>query len=222
MGGQYTRGCCKGQDVEFARHGVRVGSRMPLAGGHLSRYTHISGHAHDPSNCKIWLPKPRRWGEVCGGGSQVHARGISHPVSPSPPCGGRPSHMTIAILLGGGMYSLTALYDFPINHKVAVALSFDYGSEHNGREIPMARWHAGHGLVMWVGDPLRAMRHLRRAPRDLFACRSSGSDHVRQHRAPSAETLASRDAWLIDFCKKCGYCYCPRHHIHLFGNTRGT
>lgn len=36
------------------------------------------------------------------------------------------------------------------------------------------------------------------------------------------ETLAKRAAWLIDFCKKYGYRYCSRLHIHLFGNTKGT
>ena len=36
------------------------------------------------------------------------------------------------------------------------------------------------------------------------------------------ETLAGRASWLIDFCKNNGYRYCPRLHIHLFGNTKGT
>ena len=36
------------------------------------------------------------------------------------------------------------------------------------------------------------------------------------------ETLASRDSWLIDFCKEFGYRYCSRLQIHLFGNTKGT
>jgi 7-carboxy-7-deazaguanine synthase len=37
-----------------------------------------------------------------------------------------------------------------------------------------------------------------------------------------AGTLAARDSWLIDFCKKSGYRYCDRLHIRLFGNTKGT
>ncbi len=37
-----------------------------------------------------------------------------------------------------------------------------------------------------------------------------------------SKTLAGRDAWLIDFCKKHGYRYCFRLQIHLFGNTKGT
>jgi len=35
-------------------------------------------------------------------------------------------------------------------------------------------------------------------------------------------TLAAREGWLIDFCKKYGYRYCTRLHIRLFGNTKGT
>ena len=36
------------------------------------------------------------------------------------------------------------------------------------------------------------------------------------------QTLASRETWLIDFCKNSGCRYCQRLHIHLFGNTKGT
>lgn len=45
------------------------------------------------------------------------------------------------VLLSGGVDSVTALYDA---HKRAevVALSFDYGSKHNGRELPFAAEHA--------------------------------------------------------------------------------
>ena len=37
-----------------------------------------------------------------------------------------------------------------------------------------------------------------------------------------SEMLGSREGWLIDFCKKYGYRYCNRLHIHLVGNTKGT
>jgi 7-carboxy-7-deazaguanine synthase len=37
-----------------------------------------------------------------------------------------------------------------------------------------------------------------------------------------AGSLRSRAAWLVDICKQTGYRYCPRLHIELFGNTRGT
>src|SRR5580692_10395467 len=39
------------------------------------------------------------------------------------------------------MDSVAALYDAHQQHIVAVALSFDYGSKHNHKEIPLAAWH---------------------------------------------------------------------------------
>lgn len=35
-------------------------------------------------------------------------------------------------------------------------------------------------------------------------------------------TLDSRTAWILDACKRTGYRFCPRLHVALFGNTRGT
>jgi 7-carboxy-7-deazaguanine synthase len=37
-----------------------------------------------------------------------------------------------------------------------------------------------------------------------------------------AGTLHQRSPFLIDVCKRHGYRYCDRLHIHLFGNTKGT
>jgi 7-cyano-7-deazaguanine synthase len=63
-----------------------------------------------------------------------------------------PSHSSIAIrnpqsrrtlvLLSGGMDSVTALYWAASQHQVIGCVSFDYGSKHNAKEIPMAAWHA--------------------------------------------------------------------------------
>lgn len=50
--------------------------------------------------------------------------------------------MKVVVLLSGGMDSACALADACARHQVAAALSFDYGSKHNHREIPMARWQA--------------------------------------------------------------------------------
>jgi 7-carboxy-7-deazaguanine synthase len=36
------------------------------------------------------------------------------------------------------------------------------------------------------------------------------------------KTLATRSPWLVDICKREGFRFCPRLHIELFGNTRGT
>ena len=50
--------------------------------------------------------------------------------------------MKTVVLLSGGMDSVCALADTAATHEVVAALSFDYGSKHNHREIPMARWQA--------------------------------------------------------------------------------
>lgn len=43
------------------------------------------------------------------------------------------------LILSGGMDSITLLYDR--KERVAMALTFHYGSVHNDKEIPMAKWH---------------------------------------------------------------------------------
>lgn len=50
--------------------------------------------------------------------------------------------MKVCVLLSGGMDSVTALHHAAREHEVTSALSFDYGSKHNEREIPFAAWHA--------------------------------------------------------------------------------
>ena len=44
--------------------------------------------------------------------------------------------MRVVALVSGGMDSVAALYHAHREHEVAGALSFDYGSKHNHREIP--------------------------------------------------------------------------------------
>ena len=43
------------------------------------------------------------------------------------------------LILSGGVDSVTLLYDE--QERIALAISFDYGSKHNAREIPFARLH---------------------------------------------------------------------------------
>jgi 7-carboxy-7-deazaguanine synthase len=38
----------------------------------------------------------------------------------------------------------------------------------------------------------------------------------------TVEELRQRAPQIIEWCKKRGWRYCPRLHIELFGNTRGT
>jgi len=43
------------------------------------------------------------------------------------------------LILSGGMDSVTLLYDY--QERIALAVSFDYGSNHNSRELPFAALH---------------------------------------------------------------------------------
>lgn len=52
--------------------------------------------------------------------------------------------MKAVVLVSGGMDSVCSLAVAAGEHEVVAALSFDYGSKHNHREIPMARWQAKH------------------------------------------------------------------------------
>lgn len=49
--------------------------------------------------------------------------------------------MKTLVLLSGGMDSTTALYWAQREHEVVGAISFDYGSKHNFKEITLAVWH---------------------------------------------------------------------------------
>jgi 7-cyano-7-deazaguanine synthase len=49
--------------------------------------------------------------------------------------------MKTCVLLSGGMDSVVAFHHAMRGHEVIAALSFDYGSKHNAREIPFAKLH---------------------------------------------------------------------------------
>src|SRR5262249_51453749 len=67
------------------------------------------------------------------------------------------SRKSVLVLLSGGMDSVTALYDAHSRHDVVMAVSFDYGSKHNQREIPFAAYHAEHLSIPHVKIDLRFM-----------------------------------------------------------------
>jgi 7-cyano-7-deazaguanine synthase len=50
--------------------------------------------------------------------------------------------MRTVVLLSGGMDSVVALYHARASHEIVAAISFHYGSKHNDREIPFAKWHS--------------------------------------------------------------------------------
>ena len=59
------------------------------------------------------------------------------------------------LILSGGMDSTTLLYDY--QERIALAISFDYGSNHNAKEIPFARWHCEHLGIRHIVIPLEFM-----------------------------------------------------------------
>ena len=52
--------------------------------------------------------------------------------------------LPVVVLLSGGMDSVTALHDARANGIVSAALSFNYGSKHNLKELACAEWQAQH------------------------------------------------------------------------------
>ena len=59
------------------------------------------------------------------------------------------------LILSGGMDSTTLLYDY--QERIALAVSFDYGSKHNEREIPFARLHCERLGIKHITIPLSFM-----------------------------------------------------------------
>ena len=59
------------------------------------------------------------------------------------------------LILSGGVDSTTLLYDE--QDRIALAISFDYGSKHNAREIPFARLHCQRLGIKHVVIPLDFM-----------------------------------------------------------------
>jgi len=49
--------------------------------------------------------------------------------------------LKVVVLLSGGMDSVCALYQSKEKYNVIFALSFDYGSKHNHKELPYASYH---------------------------------------------------------------------------------
>lgn len=59
------------------------------------------------------------------------------------------------IIVSGGMDSITMLYEF--KDRIALGLSFDYGSNHNAREIPFAELHCKRLGIPHLSIPLDFM-----------------------------------------------------------------
>ncbi len=59
------------------------------------------------------------------------------------------------LVLSGGMDSTTLLYERA--SEISLAVSFDYGSNHNGREIPFAKFHCEKLGIEHITIPLKFM-----------------------------------------------------------------
>ena len=59
------------------------------------------------------------------------------------------------LILSGGMDSTTLLYDY--KDRIALAISFDYGSNHNAKEIPFAKYHCEKLGIQHLVIPLEFM-----------------------------------------------------------------
>ena len=60
-----------------------------------------------------------------------------------------------SIIVSGGMDSVTMLYEY--RDRIALGISFDYGSNHNSREIPLARLHCERLGIPHIVIPLQFM-----------------------------------------------------------------
>ena len=60
------------------------------------------------------------------------------------------------LIVSGGMDSITMLYEY--QERIAMAVSFDYGSNHNQREIPFAQKHCQRLSIPHLTIPLAFMR----------------------------------------------------------------
>lgn len=60
-----------------------------------------------------------------------------------------------AIIVSGGMDSITMLYEYKDN--IALGISFDYGSNHNAQEIPLAQMHCQRLGIRHITIPLAFM-----------------------------------------------------------------
>ena len=57
------------------------------------------------------------------------------------------------IIVSGGMDSITLLYDY--QDQIGLAITFDYGSKHNAKEIPFAKMHCKRLTIKHIIIPLQ-------------------------------------------------------------------
>lgn len=103
--------------------------------------------------------------------------------------------MKVVVLCSGGMDSVTALYQACREHEVVAALSFDYGSKHNPRELPFAAWHARHLGVRHEVVALDFMNRLFQS--DLLASGGAIPDGHYEHATMKQTVVPFRNAIML-------------------------
>jgi 7-carboxy-7-deazaguanine synthase len=100
------------------------------------------------------------------------------------------------------------------------------------------RWAARHDRIRLKPEVIQAfldwsdyqLKFVVSQPEDIEEVRAvvdslRGVDPAKVLLMPQGTTRAELDcrgAWLVELCKQHGFRYCPRLHIELFGNRRGT
>ncbi len=87
-----------------------------------------------------------------------------------------------AIILSGGMDSVTMLYEYAAD--IALAISFDYGSNHNAQELPLAQYHCQQLGIRHITIPLSFM------PKYFRSSLLAGADAIPEGNY-SADNMAS-------------------------------
>jgi 7-carboxy-7-deazaguanine synthase len=99
-----------------------------------------------------------------------------------------------------------------------------------------ARVHEQHRLNLKViqqfidGSPEFQLKFVVRDPADVVEIKDlleklngwSPTDVLLMPEGVDRETLDSRSGWISEVCKREGYRFCPRLHVMLYGNRRGT
>jgi 7-carboxy-7-deazaguanine synthase len=102
---------------------------------------------------------------------------------------------------------------------------FAAAHERNRLNLPVLRQlisHAPDFQLKFVLSSDSELPEIQRLLSDLSPIKITPADVLLMPEGTDSLTLRSRAAWLTELCKCHGYRYCPRLHIELFGNLRGT
>ena len=100
------------------------------------------------------------------------------------------------IIVSGGMDSITLLYDW--KDRIALGISFDYGSNHNAKEIPLAKMHCERLGIRHITIPLDFMHQYFKSSLleggDPFLVLADYRSYVECHERVD-KAFRDKDAW---------------------------